>query len=63
MSRLGNVAFILKIRVTLLRDIGAALSPFNAHQFLLGLERCRCASASIPPTRWRSRSSSKATRL
>jgi len=35
---LGNVAFIIKIRVTLLRDMGAALSPFNAHQFLLGLE-------------------------
>ena len=35
---LGNVAFILKVRVTLLRDIGAALSPFNAFQFLLGLE-------------------------
>jgi O-acetylhomoserine (thiol)-lyase len=35
---MGNVAFILKIRVTLLRDMGAALSPFNAHQFLLGLE-------------------------
>jgi O-acetylhomoserine (thiol)-lyase len=35
---LGNVAFILKVRVTLLRDLGAALSPFNAHQFLLGLE-------------------------
>jgi len=35
---LGNVAFILKIRVTWLRDTGAALSPFNAHQFLLGLE-------------------------
>jgi O-acetylhomoserine (thiol)-lyase len=35
---MGNVAFIIKIRVTLLRDIGAALSPFNAHQFLLGLE-------------------------
>ena len=35
---LGNVAYIIKIRVTLLRDIGAALSPFNAHQFLLGLE-------------------------
>jgi O-acetylhomoserine (thiol)-lyase len=32
------VAFILKIRVTLLRDTGAALSPFNAHEFLLGLE-------------------------
>jgi O-acetylhomoserine (thiol)-lyase len=35
---MGNVAFIIKVRVTLLRDLGAALSPFNAHQFLLGLE-------------------------
>ena len=35
---LGNVAFILKVRVTLLRDTGAALSPFNAFQFLQGLE-------------------------
>ncbi|MFZ4395411.1 MAG: O-acetylhomoserine aminocarboxypropyltransferase/cysteine synthase family protein [Kiritimatiellia bacterium] len=35
---MGNVAFIFKIRLTLLRDMGAALSPFNAHQFLLGLE-------------------------
>ncbi|MGD0060665.1 MAG: O-acetylhomoserine aminocarboxypropyltransferase/cysteine synthase family protein [Verrucomicrobiia bacterium] len=35
---MGNVAFILKVRVTLLRDVGAALSPFNAHEFLLGLE-------------------------
>ena len=35
---MGNVAFILKVRLTLLRDMGAALSPFNAHQFLLGLE-------------------------
>jgi O-acetylhomoserine (thiol)-lyase len=35
---LGNVAFILKIRVTLLRDLGAALSPFNAREFILGLE-------------------------
>lgn len=35
---LGNVAFIFKIRLTLLRDLGAALSPFNAHEFLLGLE-------------------------
>lgn len=35
---LGNVAFILKIRVTLLRDTGAVLSPFNAREFLLGLE-------------------------
>jgi O-acetylhomoserine (thiol)-lyase len=35
---MGNVAFILKVRVTLLRDIGAALSPFNAREFILGLE-------------------------
>lgn len=35
---LGNVAFIFKIRVQLLRDTGAALSPFNAWLFLLGLE-------------------------
>jgi O-acetylhomoserine (thiol)-lyase len=35
---MGNVAFILKVRVTLLRDMGAALSPFNAHQLLLGVE-------------------------
>ena len=35
---MGNVAFILKIRLTLLRDTGAALSPFNAHEFLIGLE-------------------------
>ncbi|HPU56225.1 MAG TPA: PLP-dependent transferase, partial [Verrucomicrobiota bacterium] len=35
---MGNVAFILKIRVTWLRDTGAALSPFNAHELLLGIE-------------------------
>ena len=35
---LGNVAFVFKVRLTLLRDLGAALSPFNAHEFLLGLE-------------------------
>ncbi|MEW6719737.1 MAG: aminotransferase class I/II-fold pyridoxal phosphate-dependent enzyme, partial [Thermodesulfobacteriota bacterium] len=35
---LGNVAFILRLRVTLLRDLGPALSPFNAFQFLQGLE-------------------------
>jgi len=35
---LGNVAFIFKIRLSLLRDIGAALSPFNAFLFLQGFE-------------------------
>lgn len=35
---MGNVAFILKVRVTLLRDLGAAVSPFNSFQFIQGLE-------------------------
>lgn len=34
----GELAYILKARVQLLRDIGPALSPFNAFQFLQGLE-------------------------
>ena len=35
---LGALAYILKMRVTLLRDMGACLSPFNAFLFLQGLE-------------------------
>ena len=35
---LGPIAYILKARVTLLRDIGAAMSPFNAFMFIQGLE-------------------------
>ena len=35
---LGNVAFILKARVQLLRDLGPAMSPFNAFLFLQGVE-------------------------
>ncbi len=34
----GSLAFILKARVQGLRDIGAALSPFNSFLFLQGLE-------------------------
>jgi O-acetylhomoserine (thiol)-lyase len=34
----GNIAFIIKTRVQLLRDLGPALSPFNAFLFLQGLE-------------------------
>jgi O-acetylhomoserine (thiol)-lyase len=34
----GNVAFTFKIRVSLMRDTGAVLSPFNAWLFLIGLE-------------------------
>jgi len=50
---IGPVAYIIKARVTLLRDLGPAMSPFNAFQFLQGLEtlplrigaHCRNASA------------------
>ena len=48
---LGPIAYILKMRVTSLRDIGAAMSPFNAFLFLQGLEtlplrmRAHCANA------------------
>ena len=35
---LGNIAYIIKARVTLLRDIGPALSPFNSFLFLQGVE-------------------------
>lgn len=36
--KFGNLAFILKARVVLLRDLGPALSPFNSFLFLQGLE-------------------------
>lgn len=48
---LGPIAYILKMRVTLLRDVGAAMSPFNAFQFIQGLEtlplrmRAHCENA------------------
>ena len=35
---LGPIAYILRARVVLLRDIGAAMSPFNAFMFIQGLE-------------------------
>jgi O-acetylhomoserine (thiol)-lyase len=35
---LGPIAYILKARTTLLRDMGAAMSPFNAFMFLQGME-------------------------
>ena len=35
---LRSMAFILKARLQGLRDMGAAMSPFNAWQFILGLE-------------------------
>ena len=35
---MGPVAYVLRARTVLLRDLGAALSPFNAFQILQGLE-------------------------
>jgi O-acetylhomoserine (thiol)-lyase len=35
---IGPVAYIIKMRTTLLRDLGSAMSPFNAFMFLQGLE-------------------------
>jgi O-acetylhomoserine (thiol)-lyase len=48
---MGPVAYIIKARVTLLRDLGAALSPFNAFQIIQGMEtlplrmRAHCKNA------------------
>jgi O-acetylhomoserine (thiol)-lyase len=50
---LGPIAYIIKARVTLLRDVGAAMSPFNAFMFIQGLEtvalrmRQHCSNAVI----------------
>ena len=47
---MGPIAYILKARVTLLRDLGAAISPFNAFLILQGIEtlplRMRAHSAN-----------------
>jgi len=37
-SQFGNIAFAIRARVEGLRDLGAALSPFNSFLFLQGLE-------------------------
>ncbi len=54
---LGHAAFIAKIRVTLLRDLGAALSPFNAWLFIQGLEtlplrQARHSENALAVARW-----------
>jgi len=50
---LGPIAYIIRARVVLLRDLGMCMSPFNAFQFIQGLEtlplrmreHCRNAAA------------------
>lgn len=54
---LGNIAFAVRARTVWLRDTGAALSPFNAHQFLLGLEtlplrQARHSANALSLARW-----------
>jgi O-acetylhomoserine (thiol)-lyase len=52
---LGPIAYIIRARVVLLRDLGAPLSPFNAFQIIQGLEtlplrireHCRNAEAVV----------------
>ena len=53
----GPLAFIIKARVQLLRDLGPALSPFNAFLFLQGLETLplrmeRHSSNALAVARW-----------
>lgn len=38
LAPMGNIAYIIKARVTLLRDMGPAISPFNAFQIIQGIE-------------------------
>ena len=37
-KRLGPIAYIIKARITLLRHLGSALSPFNAFLIMQGIE-------------------------
>ena len=49
---LGPIAYIIRMRVVLLRDLGAPMSPYNAFQFIQGLEtlplrmRAHCENAA-----------------
>lgn len=53
----GNLAYILRVRVEILRDLGSALNPFAAQQLILGVEtlslRCeRHASNALKLAKW-----------
>jgi O-acetylhomoserine (thiol)-lyase len=53
----GPAAFIIKLRVQLLRDLGPALSPFNSFLFLQGLETLplrmqRHSASALEIARW-----------
>lgn len=53
----GPMAFVIRLRVEILRDLGACMNPFAAQQLLLGVEtlslRCeRHASNALALARW-----------
>ncbi|KAG2005140.1 hypothetical protein GB937_008974 [Aspergillus fischeri] len=53
----GSIAFAIRVRVEILRDLGSALNPFAAQQLLLGLETLslraeRHASNAIALATW-----------
>lgn len=53
----GSIAYAIRVRVEILRDLGSALNPFAAQQLILGLEtlslRCeRHASNTLALARW-----------
>ena len=53
----GKIAFIIRVRVEILRDLGSCMSPFNAQQFILGTEtlslRCeRIAENAMKVAKW-----------
>lgn len=53
----GSIAYAIRVRVELLRDLGAALNPFAAQQLILGLEtlslRCeRHATNALALAKW-----------
>ena len=47
----GQLAFIIKARVQLLRDIGPVAEPVQRLPSCTGWRRCRCACGSTPRTR------------
>ncbi|KAL9614385.1 MAG: hypothetical protein Q9167_001114 [Letrouitia subvulpina] len=53
----GPITFTIRVRVEILRDLGSAMNPFAAQQFILGLEtlslRCeRHASNALALAQW-----------
>ncbi len=46
---IGPIAYLLKARATLQRDLGMSMSPFNAFQFIQGLETLALAHARTQP--------------